>query len=85
MNAPSSVEEAAVLDIGSRLELFIDDYLIDSFKGTRLELHHPVPREVALQFDAPWEGPSSLFVTVMKDDDRYRMYYRGSGQGYEEL
>lgn len=84
MSTPGNAKEATVRDIGSRLELFVDDYLIHSFKGTRLKLHPPVPREVALQFDAPWEGPSSNFVTVMKDKERYRMYYRGSGQGYRE-
>ena len=84
MKTSGNTNEAAALDIGSRLELFVDDYLIDNFKDTRLELHPPVPREVALQFSAPWEGPSSSFVTVMKDDDRYRLYYRGSGQAVEE-
>ena len=85
MNLSGSTKKTAALDIGSRLELFVDDHLIDNLKGTRLKLHHPVPQEVAIQFDASWEGPSSIFVTVMKDGDRYRMYYRGSGQGREEL
>jgi hypothetical protein len=84
MNESRSTKETAALDIGSRLELLVDDHLIDSLEGSRLKLHHPVPQEVSLQFDAPWEGPSSAFVTVMKDDDRYRMYYRGSGQGIKE-
>ncbi len=29
------------LDIGSRLELFVDDYLIESLEGVRLKLHEP--------------------------------------------
>ena len=67
MNTSSDAKECAVLDIGSRLELFVDDYLIDSFRGTRLELHPPVPQEIALQYDAPWEGASSNYVTVMQE------------------
>lgn len=67
-----------MIDIGSRLELFVDDYLIESVTGVRQELQHPVQREVALQFDAPWEGPTSYYVTVFRDGDVIRLYYRGS-------
>ncbi len=31
-----------------------------------------------LNFDKPWEGNTSFYVNILKDDDRYRMYYRGS-------
>ena len=44
-----------VLAIGSRLELFIDDWLIDRSQGTSLVLHKPIPREIVLQIDQPWE------------------------------
>ena len=67
-----------MLDIGSRLELFVDDWLIDRMKNVTLRLAQPTPREAVLRFDRPWEGPGSAYVTVMKDGDRYRMYYRGS-------
>ncbi|MFW6161664.1 MAG: hypothetical protein ACODAJ_02790 [Planctomycetota bacterium] len=70
-------QEAAVRDIGSRRELFVDRWLIDSLKDARLKLHHPVPREIVLRFDKPWEGQFSAYVTVIKDGDLYRMYYRG--------
>jgi hypothetical protein len=68
------------VNIGSRLELFADDYLIDSLSGVELRLNHPLPRETAIVFDAPWEGDTCAYVTVLKDGDRYRMYYRGSGE-----
>ena len=48
---PAETTEA--LDIGSRLELFVDDYLIDSREGVRLQLHEPQPEEVVLVADAP--------------------------------
>ncbi|MBN1490454.1 MAG: hypothetical protein JXA69_11110 [Phycisphaerae bacterium] len=67
-----------VLDIGSRRELFVDHYLIDEFSNTDLAMHEPVRREVALKFDNPWEGPFAGYITVLKDGDRYRMYYRGT-------
>ena len=66
-----------VIDIGSRLELFVDDYLIDRLSGAELRLHQPTPRDVAMRFDRPWEGNSGGYFTVFKDGDVYRMYYRG--------
>ncbi len=67
-----------IIDIGSRLELFVDDFLIEKMVGTNLLLHHPVPREVAIVFDKPWEGNTSGYVTVLQDGEIFRMYYRGS-------
>jgi hypothetical protein len=67
-----------VIDIGSRLELFVDDFLVEKMEGARLLLHHPIARDVAIVFDRPWEGNTSGYVTVFQDGDIYRMYYRGS-------
>ena len=74
----SANKGAAVLDIGSRLELFVDRYLIERLEGAELKLQPPTPREVALRFDRPWEGPTSTYVSMIKDAARYRAYYRGS-------
>lgn len=64
--------------IGSRLELMVDDHLIESLDGdARRVLHHPVPGEIAIHYDAPWEGNGSNYPTVFRDGDLYRMYYRG--------
>jgi len=69
------------VDIGSRLELFVDGFLIDDMAGdARRVLHPPTPREVAFAFDAPWEGRDSTYVTVMPDEGRVRLYYRGVGR-----
>lgn len=65
--------------IGSRLELFVDDWLIEQLQGVSLRMHHPIPREIALEFDRPWEGPVSYDPVVMKEGDRYRLWYRGGG------
>ncbi len=70
---------AEPIHIGSRLELFVDDYLIDTMAGAELTLHEPVAREIALDHNAvPWEGNTSLFHTVFQDGPLYRMYYRGT-------
>ncbi|NPV46366.1 MAG: hypothetical protein HPY69_05390 [Armatimonadetes bacterium] len=66
------------LNIGSRLELLVDDALIDTLSGgARQVLHHPAPQDVALVCDEPWEGNATNYVTVFRDGELYRMYYRG--------
>ena len=66
------------IDIGSRLELMVDDYLIDSTSGgARLKLHRPTMREVAIVTDEPWEGNACLYWNVLRDGDLYRAYYGG--------
>ena len=63
--------------IGTRRELFVDDALIESLSGgARLELHEPVPREIVLEHDAPWEGTGSGYHSVFRDGDLYRLYYK---------
>jgi hypothetical protein len=46
--------------------------------GADLLLQKPQPAGVAIKFDKPWEGNTSAYVTVFKDGDKYRMYYRGA-------
>ncbi len=76
--APAPKETEEPTKIGSRLELFVDETLIDSITGqASLQLHRPQRREVVLRTDAPWEGNASAFQSVFKDGDLYRMYYRG--------
>ena len=71
-----------MLDIGSRLELFVDDWLTERMSGgVSLKLHAPRPAEIVLRFDKPWEGRWSGYVRVMWAGDRYLMYYRA---GLEE-
>ena len=65
------------IDIGNRLELFVDDYLIDKISGATQRLHQPQPQDVACVHDNPWEGSTCGYKTVFQDGDLYRMYYRG--------
>ncbi len=63
--------------IGSRLELLLDDFLVERLTGSATQrLHHPVPREAALVTDQPWEGNGTCYLTVLRDAAGYRMYYR---------
>lgn len=82
---PASAEESPdkPIDIGSRRELFVDAHLIEKLVGAERRMHHPVPREIAVVHDAPWEGAGSGYHSVIKDGDLYRMYHRGSILGVE--
>ncbi len=65
------------VQLDDRLELFVDDFLIERLDGVTLKLHEPIAAGIALRFDQPWEGPFSGYITVFKDGDLFRMYYRG--------
>src|SRR5437868_1698398 len=73
-----AADDAPVRAIGSRLELFVDDWLIDQIQGGSLLLHSPTPREVAVDFNTPWPDEGSAYVTVFADGPRYRMVYRAN-------
>ena len=69
---------SVAVDIGNRRELFVDRHLVATLEGeARQILHHPIPREVVLVSDRPWEGNGLNYVTVFQDGGLYKMYYRG--------
>lgn len=61
-----------------RLELLVDQSLIDELSEAAPRVHRPTPGEVALTCDQPWEGNTSAYFTVLFDGEKYRAYYRGS-------
>lgn len=67
-----------VVEIGSRRELFVDDFMVEGLSGgAERRLHHPVPQVVGMYFGEkgkPWEQ-SVAYPTVIKDGDRVLMYY----------
>ncbi len=78
--APVSAEP---INIGSRRELFVDGHLIESLREARLQLHRPMPGDVAIVHDAEWEGTGSGYHSVIRDGDVYRLYYRGSAMSVD--
>ena len=68
----------SAIAIGSRVEMFVDDWLIDRMSHLTLELQEPVRREIVLTTDQPWEGRASAYFTAFQDKDRIRLYYRGA-------
>ena len=58
------------IDIGSRLELFVDRHLIDKLEDVELRVHEPQPLPL------PKSPLPVSYGTVIKEGDRYRAYYR---------
>jgi hypothetical protein len=67
----------APLELGDRRELFVDRYLIESMRGVRLHLCEPRDEGPVLRFDKPWEGAFCGYCTLVRDGQRYLLYYRG--------
>ncbi len=65
-------------EIGTRLEMFVDDELIDRIGGgASLRLHSPAMKELALVTDRPWEGNMcGGYKTYFHDRSGFRMYYQ---------
>lgn len=73
----NTLREKTPVEIGSRIEMFIDDHLIEIMKGTQLKLNRPERKEVVLVLDQPWECSTGTYFTVLQDDAKIRLYYRG--------
>ena len=67
------------LEIGTRLELFVDDHLVERMTGVAFRLHAPVK-----QMPAKSPLPSGGYGTIIKDGDLYRAYYRSDIPGYDK-
>jgi hypothetical protein len=68
-------DEPKAIDIGDRRELLVDDFLIDQRDNLEFRLQAPIPREVVMKHDAPWEGTGCGYHTIFRDGDIIRMYY----------
>ena len=81
----SAVSAKEPVNIGGRRELFLDNVMVGRMVGgAQRVFHRPVPRDVVIKFDQPWEGMTSGTATVFQDGDRCRMYYRGGGDASRE-
>lgn len=68
---------AEPIDIGTRRELFTDDFLIEELSDLSQVLHSPRDEGITLKFDKPWEGKFSAYATVIKNGDLFQLYFRG--------
>lgn len=73
----SSDAGTSPLELGSRRELFVDRFLTERLDHVRLKLHEPRDEGEVFRFDQPWEGAFCTYSTIIKDGERFRLYYRG--------
>ena len=66
----------SIYDVSGRRELFYDDFMLENRDRLEFRLHTPCERP------APGK-PGGAYVTVMRDDRRYRMYYRKTRTDYD--
>lgn len=64
--ARSVAEAGEPVAVGSRRELFVDDHLIAALKDARRQLHHPVPREIAIVHGASGRRSAILRFRMAK-------------------
>ncbi len=72
------------ININSQRQLFVDRHLIDELDNARLVLHRPVRREVAIDNDNPWEQYGVSYMTVFRDGDKFRAWYRADGADFDK-
>lgn len=67
---------AGPIDLGSKRELFMDDFLVGSMTNTEILVHQPVREEVAIQSVEPWEGNACGYFVMLYDEQAkiYRSY-----------
>ncbi|QDU78498.1 hypothetical protein Pla110_02020 [Polystyrenella longa] len=72
-------QSAEPVEIGSRLELFVDDHLVESTEGDIQQVvQNPEPKEVVYVHDQVWGGNICAYYTVFQDGETYRMYFRSA-------
>ena len=80
LSSVASAESKKARDIGSRRELFVDDYLVQKMTRVSFRMHHPQPRELVWKdtnsVNGKWWGGANRSVSVFRDGSIYRMYYR---------
>lgn len=76
--SPATIVGADAIDVGQRLELFVDDFLIADLQGdAKQHLVLPEAQDVVFETGEPWEGNTSGYYSFFQDGDMYRMVYRG--------
>lgn len=72
-----------IYDLGSKRELFVDDFFIASMEGdVRRRLHKLIPDEIILQQDEPHEQGNypGTYSSIIFDGKRHLFYYRAHGR-----
>ena len=80
--SPLMIFSQEVIDLGEKREIFVDYFFIEKLDGLSLQMHQPRDEGAVLFLDEVWEGAHCSYSTIIKEDDLYRMYYRGLADSY---
>lgn len=72
----------SVFNLGSKRMVCWDDFLIDKITNAEIKMHKPVKREKVFACDAQWEGNVCGYMSILKIDDTFRLYYRSGNICY---
>ena len=79
VSAPAEPDPLPPINIGSRIEMFVDRYLVEESSNIEMKLHQPVAKEIAMQLNGPYETTTSTYFTALQDEQgNTRLYYRGN-------
>lgn len=81
MACPGEASVKDAVDIGTRVEMLVDDWLVEMTDGLSLRLTQPERREIVWQAEEPWEDTWCAYFTVLRDGGKIRLYYRASMPG----
>ena len=67
----------SAIQLGDRREIFVDTAIIQELNGVQWSRGIPEDEGAVFSFDQAWEGPFSGYSTVIHDEGKYFLYYRG--------
>ncbi|NLB54649.1 MAG: hypothetical protein GX811_02570, partial [Lentisphaerae bacterium] len=76
VETPEEIQMEAPVQIGERLELFVDRHLIETMTKVEFRLHEPQ------RLPLPESPLTGAYMTIIKDGDLHRAYYRGDDPDY---
>jgi len=76
-NVFTTIYAQDIIYLQDKRELFVDQFMIEHLNNAEIVMHHPINQGPVLYFDKPWEGNFCGYCTIIKDENIYRMYYRG--------
>ena len=73
-------DQPSFLDIGSRKQLFVDDYLVAASQGIRFVMNPPQrDGRILVTNDQPWESHPRMYInaycSVLKEKGEVRLWY----------
>ena len=66
-----------MIKFGNRIEMMVDDYLIENMENLSFRKNEPLCMGKAAEYTGEWEKEGSLGVSVLDNGEQVMLYYRG--------